>query len=105
MICLKIDLIKLIQWLENNLFTCYFKSHFGIECPGCGLQRSLIALLKGDFIQSIYYNPALIPLLITFLLLLIQLFTKKVYGGKLVMWAFIITCFILVVNYFLKTIL
>jgi len=102
MICLKADLINLIHWLENNLFTCFFKSHFGIDCPGCGMQRSLIALLNGDFMQSVNYNPALIPLLITVFLLLFQLFAKKIYGGKLVMWAFIVTCFILVVNYFFK---
>jgi hypothetical protein len=33
--------------------------------PGCGFQRSLIALLQGDISQSLHYYPAAIPLLLT----------------------------------------
>ena len=43
---------------------------FGIDCPGCGFQRSCIALLKGDVMKSVALYPATIPLIVTALFLL-----------------------------------
>ena len=37
---------------------CWFYSEHHIYCPGCGCTRALIALLRGDLLQSLYYNPA-----------------------------------------------
>jgi hypothetical protein len=82
----------MIDWLEHHLLSCFFKSHFGISCPGCGMQRSFIALLKGNITESIQYHIALIPFIITVLLLFIQLQVKFKNGGYWVMWSFIITC-------------
>lgn len=95
----------MINWLEHNLFSCFFKSHFGIECPGCGMQRSLIALLKGNIIESVQYHAALIPFLITIILLIIQLRIKHVDGGKWVMWAFIITSGITIIQFIIRQII
>ncbi len=95
----------MIDWLEHHLLSCFFKSHFGIECPGCGTQRSLIALLKGNIIESIQYHAAVIPFIITIMLLIFQLMIKHEKGGKWVMWAFITTTAITVVQYIIKTLL
>ena len=43
---------------------------FHVDCPGCGFQRSGIALLKGDIGQSLAYYPALIPMLLFFAFLI-----------------------------------
>lgn len=93
------------DWLEHHLFTCFFKSHFGMECPGCGMQRSLIALLNGNIVESLQYHVALIPFLITIILLIVQLITKQVNGGKWVMWAFIITSGITLVQFVIRQLL
>jgi hypothetical protein len=95
----------MIHWLENHLFPCFFKSHFGIECPGCGMQRSLISLLKGNLSESLNYHVALIPFIITIILLLVQLKTKHVNGGKWVMWAFIVTSTITILQYVVRQII
>jgi hypothetical protein len=95
----------MIDWLEHHLFPCFFKSHFGMECPGCGMQRSLIALLKGNFYESLQYHVALIPFIITIILLLIQLRVKHVNGGKWVMWAFIVTTSITIIQFVVRQIL
>jgi hypothetical protein len=63
------------------------------------MQRSLISLLKGDLIESLQYHAALVPFILTILLLLIQLKIKHVNGGKWVMWAFIVTSAITIVQY------
>ncbi len=97
--------IQMINWLEKHLLPCFFKSHFGIECPGCGMQRSLIALLKGDVMGSLQYHAALIPFIITILLLVIQLKLKIMNGGKWVMWAFIITTGITLIQFIIRQII
>jgi hypothetical protein len=46
---------------------CVFKTYLHIECPGCGFQRALHALLHGDIQASLAFNPFLIisiPILI-----------------------------------------
>jgi hypothetical protein len=55
-----------IQWLQDHLLPCPFKYVTGIDCPGCGFQRSMLALVKGDMHQSFLLYPAAIPLLLFF---------------------------------------
>lgn len=92
----------MIDWLEHHLLTCFFKATFGVECPGCGSQRALIALLKGDVIGSLKYHAALIPLALTIIALLVQLKIKHEKGGRWVMWLFIATSGITVVQFIIK---
>jgi hypothetical protein len=40
----------------------------GIDCPGCGFQRSVIMLFKGNLKQSLHFYPAAIPLMILMLI-------------------------------------
>ncbi|MDR2955256.1 MAG: DUF2752 domain-containing protein [Prevotella sp.] len=39
---------------DNSL--CTFKDATGLECPGCGGQRSIYFLLHGDVLQALRYN-------------------------------------------------
>jgi hypothetical protein len=73
-----------------------------MDCPGCGMTRAFFALLRGDLAGSLAYNPSLIPFLITIIVLLIQLKIKNPKGGLWVMWLFIITSVIAMVNFFVK---
>lgn len=46
---------------------CLFHELTGLECPGCGSQRMLHALLHGNIIEAWHYNAlfvAMIPILI-----------------------------------------
>ena len=61
------SLINFIDWLQNHLLPCPFKALTGIDCPGCGFQRSLIALFQGDFNKSWSLYPPTVPLLILFI--------------------------------------
>ena len=54
----------MLSWLENNLLPCAYKSLFGIDCPACGIQRSLISLLNGDLQESFFLYPPLLFVLI-----------------------------------------
>lgn len=35
---------------------CLFKLVTGLDCPGCGFQRAVHALLHGHFVEAIKYN-------------------------------------------------
>lgn len=53
----------MIDWLQRHMLPCAFKLVFGIDCPGCGFQRSVIALLRGNIGYSLKLYPATIPLI------------------------------------------
>lgn len=57
---------------------CYIRTKFGIYCPGCGGTRAFTALLHGDIIKSLKYNPITLFFFIDLILmLLIDLYKKK----------------------------
>jgi hypothetical protein len=59
-----------VAWLQKHLLSCPFKKLTGIDCPGCGFQRSVLALFNGDIRASLHLYPATIPL---FLLLVFNI--------------------------------
>lgn len=93
---------KLIHWLESHQQACFYKKYLGVECPGCGMQRSFIELLKGNFIESIALFPALLPILILVLFLVLHLIFKFRNGAYILKILFIINTSILVLNYIYK---
>jgi hypothetical protein len=93
---------KLAAWLNDHMFTCFWKKYLGIECPGCGMQRSVVALVNGDLKASLQYYPALLPMLILFILLLLHLKYKFRYGARFLQINFIFTVILILSNYFYK---
>jgi hypothetical protein len=61
------SLINFVDWLQNHLIACPFKALTGIDCPGCGFQRSFISLVQGDLSKSWSLYPPTIPLLSLFI--------------------------------------
>lgn len=37
--------------------TCLIKELTGVSCPGCGMTRATMALVKLDFAAAVYYHP------------------------------------------------
>lgn len=44
---------------------CAYREFFGMDCPFCGGQRSVLLLLQGRFRESFLLFPALVPLAAT----------------------------------------
>ena len=42
------------------------KELFGVDCPGCGMQRSLLLLSNGEFTQAFFMFPAIYTTLLLF---------------------------------------
>ena len=95
---------KIIEFLESNLLSCSWKQYLDQECMGCGMQRALILLLKGDLIGSFKMYPALFTLVIMFVYLALHLKFNYKKGHLILLYLFILNVIIILVNYLIKTI-
>lgn len=59
------------------MLPCPFHVLTGYDCPFCGGQRMLIALLHGDIVAAFCFNPVLFCLLPYFFLVTAGAFSKK----------------------------
>jgi Protein of unknown function (DUF2752) len=96
-------LTTIAQWLHNHMLECTSKKYLHIECPGCGLQRSFIALLQGNFMQSLQLHPATIPLMATIIITALHLIFKFNNGAAYIKTLFIITAILTAIFYIYKT--
>lgn len=76
----------------------------GLDCPGCGMQRSFVALLEGDFVESFILYPPLLPVIITLVLLIRQVLFRRGQEAILVKYAYLSTAGVIVINYVVKLI-
>lgn len=56
---------------------CIFSTITGLECPGCGITRMVLSLLKLDFYQAFRYNPLVFiytPFLILYVIYKVYLY-------------------------------
>lgn len=90
---------QLTHWLESHMLTCFYKQTFGIDCPGCGMQRSFIELLKGNLLVSLQLYPALIPVMITLCITALHIMFKFKHGAKTIMYSFIVSVVIISISY------
>ncbi len=97
-------ILSLVDWLEKHQFPCFWKKYCGIECPGCGMQRALIALLKGNLWESLQIYPALLPSIFLIIYLILHLIFNFKKGAKVLLISFIFVATIIVVNYLIKLI-
>lgn len=95
----------MIEFLKNNMLSCPFKELLNIECLGCGFQRSLIYLLEGNFTQSIFLYPALIPIILMLFYTILHIKFNFKAGHKWILVQFITINAIMIINYILKYIL
>ena len=85
------------------MLPCPIKSIFNYDCPGCGFQRSLIALLQGDINRSLLLYPATIPILLLFLLGIIHLKFNLKKGNAIIQYSYIFISIIIAVNFLFKS--
>ena len=90
------------DWLEQNMLQCSSKKYLHIECFGCGLQRSFIALLKGNFVTSFQLYPATIPLIFLWVFAMLHLIFKLKNGAKIIVWLAFISTLTVIISYIIK---
>jgi len=66
---------------HRHTTVCLFKLATGIPCPGCGMGRATLEIMKGNFGSSFMYNilciPFTIAVIVSFVWLITDLFQKK----------------------------
>jgi hypothetical protein len=88
--------------LEEYMLPCLNKKLFGLDCLGCGFQRALFAVLKGDFATAFNVYPAIYTLLLTAIYLILNLKFKFKNSKKVIIVLAIINVLIIIVSYFIK---
>ena len=88
--------------MEEYMLPCMFKQLFGLDCIGCGIQRSLALLLKGDFTNAFYMFPAIYTTLFLFLFIGLHLLDKKHSYHKIVISVAIINAIVMIIAYVYK---
>lgn len=88
--------------LEKYMLPCLSKYFFEFDCPGCGFQRSLVALLKGDFVLAFKLFPAIFTTLIFFIICIVFFTTRKSSVLKYLVSSAIINMIIMMTAYFIK---
>lgn len=90
--------------LEDFMFPCLSKQIFGLECPGCGLQRSVVFLLRGEFIEAFYMYPAIYSIIALLLFLLADSFFKIKYSNIITITLLVSSVVLILGNFILKLI-
>ncbi|MFZ1694855.1 MAG: DUF2752 domain-containing protein [Flavobacteriales bacterium] len=81
---------------------CFYKKYFGMDCPGCGMQRALVELFKGNLAESFHLYPALLPILFMLAFLGAHLVFKFENGGTWLKYIYIGVAIIITLSYVLK---
>jgi len=84
---------------------CYYRTHFGFECPSCGLTRGFISIENLDFPMAVHFNrmSPFVYLMFVFLgIFNILSLAKKTYAllfGKFLAIYSVIVCIAIVLNW------
>ena len=88
--------------LEKYMFPCLSKTLFGIECLGCGFQRSFILFLHGDFIASFKMYPALITTFLFLGIIAFSIIQKNKKSNNLIFASAVLNGVFMIAGYIYK---
>lgn len=88
--------------MEEYMLPCLNKKYLGFECMGCGIQRSISLLLKGQFTDAFLMYPAIYPLLALLAFLMVNQFISFKYANKSIIFLAILTVATIIVSYIIK---
>ena len=75
-----------ISFLQQHLLPCPSRVLLHMDCPGCGMQRSIICLLRGDLRGSLAFHPAAIPMLALVVFAALHLLFRFSKGAKIIIF-------------------
>jgi len=81
------------------MLPCAYKYFFGIDCPICGAQRSMLLLLQGNLIESFKIYPPLIFLLALIFFAIAYLIFPKIIKTKFLKQYAVFVLMIIAINY------
>jgi len=94
-----------MQNLEDYMLPCLNKKMFGIECLGCGLQRSVMLIFQGRFIDAFYMYPAIYTLILLFGLIAVNKFKNFKHASIIIIVLAFVNVAVIIISYIMKTFL
>ena len=85
------------------MLPCLNKKLFGIECMGCGLQRSLVLIFEGEFAAAFQMYPAVYTLIMLLGTIVFNVVKNFKYANKIITILAILNAIIIVGNFVAKT--
>lgn len=78
------------------MLPCLSKKYLGLECMGCGSQRALLMVFKGDFVDAFFMFPAIYTTLLFFIFVGLNFIDKARNYHKLLISSAIINAIIMI---------
>ena len=91
-----------MQTAEEYMLPCLNKKLLGIDCMGCGMQRSVAFIFQGEFTAAFNMYPAIYTLILLFGFITINAFKNFKYANKIIAILSITTIIIIVISYIIK---
>ena len=88
--------------VEDYMLPCLNKEIFGVDCPGCGLQRAMVLLFQGEFSEAFVMYPAIYTLLLLFGFLIADQFFTIRHANKISITLMVTSVVLILSNFFLK---
>jgi hypothetical protein len=89
--------------IEDFMLPCLNKKFFGIECMGCGMQRSILLVFQGKFEEAFFMYPAIYSLMVLMGVIVFSLFKNFKNSNKIITILAILNGVIILTNFILKT--
>ena len=90
--------------LQDYMLPCVTKQMLGFDCPGCGLQRSVLLLAQGDFVGAFYMYPAIFALIPLALVLIVNRIFNLKHANLLIIILSFSSVAMILINYIFKLI-
>lgn len=90
--------------ITNYMLPCLNKQMFGLECPGCGVQRSVALVSQGKLIDGFLMYPAVYTLTLLGIVILISFFYKFKHSTKIISILAIVSIILILTNFIYKLI-
>ena len=91
-----------MQTAEGFMLPCLNKKLFGIDCMGCGMQRSVALIFQGEFTAAFNMYPAIYTLLLLFAVIAVNTFVNFKYASKIILILAILNGTIIISSFLLK---
>lgn len=87
---------------KDYMLPCLNKKIFGVDCPGCGMQRSLKMVSEGAFTDAFYMFPPVYTTLAFVFAVIIHFILKKKITSKIIIILAIINVVVILIAFIIK---
>ncbi len=85
------------------MLPCLNKKMFGVDCMGCGLQRSFSLLIHGEFVAAFKMYPGIYPLVLLFVVVGFNTFKPFKYSHRIIVALGITSATVIIGSFIIKT--